>query len=56
MRTFAQEMAELTALVEKGIALFHQASTASVERQAEIRAELEGINREILKIKLRNGN
>ena len=56
MRTFAQEMAELTALVKEAIALFHQARTAPVERPAEIRAEIEGIDREIIKIKLRNGN
>ena len=53
MPTLGQEAAELFSLLDRTIALANQAMTASAERQAEIRAELERIVREIDKIKLR---
>jgi hypothetical protein len=53
MSILSQEVNALFGLLDKAIALASQAIAAPVERQVEIRAELEGIVREIDKIKLR---
>jgi len=56
MSILSQEVNELFGLLDKAIALASQAITAPIERQVEIRAELDGIVREIDKIKLRYQN
>jgi hypothetical protein len=56
MPTLSQETAELFSLMDRAIVLANQAMTASADRQAEIRAELENIVRKIDKIKLRYEN
>ncbi len=56
MPILSQEVNELFGLLDKAIALASQAITAPIERQVEIRAELDGIVREIDKIKLRYQN
>ena len=53
MPILSQEVNELFGLLDKAIALASQAITAPMERQVEIRAELDGIVREIDEIKLR---
>ncbi len=54
MSILSQEVNELFGLLDKAIALASQAIGAPMERQVEIRAELECIVREIDKIKLRH--
>ena len=54
MSILSQEVNELFGLLDKAIALASRAIGAPMERQVEIRAELEGIVREIDKIKLRH--
>jgi len=53
MPILSQEVNALFGLLDKAIALASQAITAPVERQVEIRAQLDGIVREIDEIKLR---
>jgi hypothetical protein len=52
----SQETTELLALLDKAKALVNQAMTASADRQIEIRAEFDGIMRDIDKIRLRYKN
>jgi hypothetical protein len=52
----AEEMEEVIALLNKGVALLNEAMAASRVRQVEIRTEFDGIMREIDRIRLRNLN